>query len=196
MCRVPRVWTARVQGSSSQVGATTTTHATYPPQLVAKIYDPVFFDDYETDCDDPFVLRDLSISCEVESYRRLGPLQGTKVLRFYGYFAAALPGQHGRTVYVILLEEVPGRDMRVIVPADVAESVCAKHKDAIIVAVLRLYVDICACGVDQQDLQPRNVILRPQMHVSPSVSGARFCDTEECLLALEVDCDNLHMVMI
>src|SRR5258707_212690 len=33
--RVPHVWTARVRGSSSHVG-TTTTHTTYPPSLVAK----------------------------------------------------------------------------------------------------------------------------------------------------------------
>jgi len=156
----------------------------------------VFFDDDETEWDDPFYLRDLTISCEVEAYRRLGPLQGTKVPRFYGYFAAAVPAQQGRTVYIILLEEVPGRDLRAIVPPDVTENVCAKHKDAIIDAALRLSFDVLACGVNQQDNQPRNVILRPQKHVSLSVSGTRFCETKECLLALEVDCDDLHMVMV
>ncbi len=193
--RVPHVWTTRVQGSNSHVGAMTT-HTTYPPSLVAKIYDPVFFDDDETQWDDPFYLRDLTIPCEVEAYRRLGPLQGTKVPRFYGYFAAAVPAQQGRTVYIILLEEVPGRDLRAIVPPDVTENVCAKHKDAIIDAALRLSFDVLACGVNQQDNQPRNVILRPQKHVSLSVSGTRFCETKECLLALEVDCDDLHMVMV
>jgi hypothetical protein len=118
------------------------------------------------------------------------------VPRFYGYFAAAVPAQHGRTVYIVLLEEVPGRDLRAIVPPDVTDKVCAKHKDAIIDAALRLYFDILACGVDQQDMQSRNIILRPQKHVSLSVSGTRFCDTNECLLALEVDCDELQMVMV
>lgn len=116
--------------------------------------------------------------------------------RFYGYFAAALPAHRGRTVYIILLEEVPGRDLRVIVPPDVTEIVCAKHKNAIIDAVLRLYFDILACGIDQQDMKSRNVILRPQKHESLSVSETRFCDTKECLLALEVDCDVLHLVMV
>ena len=50
MCRVPHVWTARVQGSSLDAGVTTTMmttiHTTYPPQLVAKIYDSVFFIEY------------------------------------------------------------------------------------------------------------------------------------------------------
>src|SRR5713226_1137821 len=201
MCHVPHVWTAHVQGSSSGAGSTamttmTVTHTTYPPQLVAKIYDPVFFDNDKTEWDDPFVLRDLAVSCEVEAYQRLKPLQGMKVPRFYGYFAAAVPAQQGRTVYIILLEEVPGRDLRVVVPPDVTENVCAKHKDAIIDATLHLHFDILACGVDQQDMQSRNVILRPQKHVSLSVSGTRFCETKECLLALEVDCDDLHMAMV
>ena len=193
--RVPHVWTARVQGSSSQVGATTTP-TTYPPSLVAKIYDPVFFDDGETEYDDPFYLRDLTLPCEVEAYRRLGPLQGTKVPRFYGYFAAAVPAQQGRTVYIILLEEVLGRDVRAIVPPDVTEKVCAKHKDAIVDAALSLFFDILACGVKQLDMYSRNVILRPQQHVSLSVSGTQFCETNECLLVHEVDCDDLHMVMV
>ena len=63
---------------------------------MAKIYDPVFFDDDETSWVDPFALRDLTISCEVEAYRRLGPLQGTQVPRFYRYFAAAVPTQQGQ----------------------------------------------------------------------------------------------------
>ena len=193
--RVPHVWTACVQGSSSHEGATTTTRATYPPHLVAKIYDPVFFDDGETRYDDPFVVRDLTISCEAEAYRRLEPLQGTKVPRFYGSFVAALPAQHSRTVYILLLEEVPGRDLRVIVPPDDTENVCAKHKDAIIDASLRLFFDILACGVKQLDMYSRNVILRPQKRVSLSVSGMRFCDTVGCMLALAVDCDDLHVVM-
>ena len=196
MSRVPHVWTARVQGADSSSSSSPAVATTYPPQLVAKIYDPVFFDDDETQWVDPFALRDLTISCEVEAYRRLGPLQGTQVPRFYGYFAAAVPAQEGRTVYVILLEEVPGRDLRVIVPPDVTENVCAKHKDAIIDAALRLFFNVLAHGVDQRDMQPRNVILRPQKHVSLSEAGTRFCNTEGCVLALEVDCDELDFVMV
>ncbi len=120
-----------------------------------------------------------------------------KVRRFYGHFAAALPAQDDRAVYIILLEEVPGRDMRAIVPPDVAGNVCAKHKGALVDAVFRLFYDIFAYGVDQQNMQSRNFILRPQQHVPLAVSGTRrFCDTKECLLALEVDCDELHMVMV
>ncbi|EKM77004.1 hypothetical protein AGABI1DRAFT_130732 [Agaricus bisporus var. burnettii JB137-S8] len=40
--RIPHVWTAHVQGNTSQNGAMTKTAETaYPPMLVAKIFDPV-----------------------------------------------------------------------------------------------------------------------------------------------------------
>src|SRR5260370_8244210 len=55
--RVPHVWTARVQGSNSQVGATTTP-TTYPPSLVPKIYTPPFFDSHQTACNNPSYLPD------------------------------------------------------------------------------------------------------------------------------------------
>ncbi|KAJ3552798.1 hypothetical protein NP233_g12790 [Leucocoprinus birnbaumii] len=186
MKRVPHVWMARVQGSTT----------TYPSHLVAKIYDPVFFDDYETQWHDPFYLRDLSVSCEVEAYRRLEALQGTQVPRFYGYFTAMLPAQHSRTVYLILLERVPGRDLRAIVPQKDAEKVCLKHKEAIVDVALRLFYGFFTYGVRNRDMQPRNIILRPQKHASRMVSRTWFCDTEECPLVLEVDCDDLNMVMV
>ena len=63
-------------------------------------------------------------------------------------------------------------------------------------AALSLASDMLTCGVSQQGLQPRNVILRPQQHVLQSVSGTRLCETKECLVALEVDCNDLHMVMV
>ena len=65
----------------------------------------------------------------------------------------------GRTVYVILLGKVAGRDLRVIVLPDVTEKVCAKHKNAIIDAALRLFFDILACGINQEDMQSRNIIM-------------------------------------
>ena len=186
--RVPHVWSAHIQDSSLPAG---TTEATYSSQLVAKIFDPVFFDSYDAEYINPFTLRDFSISCEVEAYQRLGFLQGKIVPRFYGHFVAPLPSQDGRTINVLLLEHVQGRDLRVLIPPDAAENVCHRHKDAIIDAALRVYFDILACGVNQTDMQPRNVILRPQK----LVSGMQYCATLECPQCLEIDCNNLHMVM-
>jgi hypothetical protein len=69
MRRVPHVWSARVQSGSPNAG-TTTGLTTYPPLLIAKIFDPVFFDDDEAEWYDPFALRDLGVSYEVETYER------------------------------------------------------------------------------------------------------------------------------
>ena len=185
--RVPHVWSAHVQDSSSPAGLTETT---YPPQLVAKIFDPVFFGDAEYA--DPFILRDLSVSCEVEAYQRLECLQGKRVPRFYGHFVAPLPFQGGRTIDVLLLEHIQGTDLHILVPSNTAENVCHRHKDAIIDAAFRVFFDILACGVKQTDMQPRNVILRPQQ----LVSGTQYCATLECPLRLEIGCNDLDMVMV
>src|SRR5258708_33299368 len=102
-----------------------TTHTTSPPQLVAKIYDPVFFDNDKTEWDDPFVLRDLAVSREVEAYQRLKPLQGTKVPRFYGYFAAAVAARTGVAVYTNFPEAAPGQDRAARVPSGYTEDAVA-----------------------------------------------------------------------
>ncbi|OBZ79753.1 hypothetical protein A0H81_01326 [Grifola frondosa] len=183
MRRIPHVWTARVQGSS--------TDTVYPPVIVAKIYDPVYVDSADAEYADPFALLDLTVSREVEAYRRLERLQGTKVPRFYGHFVAPLPTQRDRTVNVILLEYIRGRDLRDLVPPEATNTLCSEHKDAVIDASLRLYFDIYACGVVQRDMQPRNVIMRP-----PRRRDGRFCSTEGCPLRLEADREDVQAVMV
>ena len=105
--RVPHIWSAHVQDSSSLARST---EAMYPPQLIAKIFDPVFFDSYDAEYADPFIVRDLSVLCEVEAYQCLECLQGNRVPWFYGHFVAPL----------------------LLVPPNTAENVCHRHKDAII----------------------------------------------------------------
>ena len=192
MRRVPHVWSARIQSGSPNAG-TTTGLTTYPPLLIAKIFDPVFFDDDEAEFFDSFALRDLGVSYEVETYERLMSLQGTKVPHFYGHFVAPLHSQDGRTVNVILLEQVAGTDLRTLVPDEVTKKLCLKHKDALIDAALRLFFDVLAHGVFQRDMQPRNVILRTQQEQVP---GKEYCATSECPLYLKVACSGLDMVMV
>ena len=192
MCRVPHVWSARVQSGSPNAG-TTTGLTMYPPLLIAKIFDPVFFDDNEAMWFDPFALRDRCLSYEVETYERLMSLQGTKVPRFYGHYVAPHASQDGRTVNVILLEHIEGTDLRTLVPDEVTEKLCLKHKDALIDAALRLFFDVLARGVTQIDMQPRNVILRPQQEQVP---GKEYCTTSECPLYLKVACNGLDMAMV
>ncbi|KAF9451305.1 hypothetical protein P691DRAFT_797021 [Macrolepiota fuliginosa MF-IS2] len=153
-------------------------------------YDPVWFGYAEWV--DPFKPRNRSVSQEVESYHRFEALQGTKVPRFYGHFVTSPPSQCNRTVNVILMECVHGRDLRNLVPSDHAGMVCDVHKDAVIEAVLNLSWDAYVYGVDLLDLQPRNVILRP-----PKRGHERqYCNSDECPLRLEADPRDLRMVMV
>jgi len=176
---IPHVWLAQVH-FSSQIAC--------PHQLVAKIYDPVWFDDAQW-CD-PFKLCNRSVSQEVESYQRLEQLQGTKVPRFYGHFVAPLASQLNRTVNVILMEYIPGQDLLHVVPQDVAGAVCHAHKDAILEAVLNIVLDMDVLGVGHLDLQSRNVILRPPKE------RREFCASPTCPLRLEADYGDLEIVMI
>ncbi|KAK0502154.1 hypothetical protein EDD18DRAFT_1426784 [Armillaria luteobubalina] len=178
--RVCHVWTGHVQNSSS--------NATCPSTLVAKIYDPVYFG--EADFFDPFVLVDSSVSLETQSYERLQSLYGTKVPRFYGHFVAPLPSQRNRTVNVVLMEYIHGRDIRDLATPEKAEALCSTHKDTLIDTAIRLYFDVYALGVEQKDMQPRNLILRPRRKDGP------FCSTKGCPLRYEADRKDMQMTMV
>ncbi|SJL14600.1 uncharacterized protein ARMOST_18063 [Armillaria ostoyae] len=176
--RIAHVWTAHWH----------VPNATYPSTMVAKIYDPVYFG--EAELFDPFSLLDLFVSRETQAYQRLQSLHGTKVPRFYGHFVAPLPSQHDRTVNVVLLEYIDGRDIRDLAPMEKEEALCSTHKDALFDAALRLFFDIYALGVAQRDMQPRNVILRPKRKDGP------FCSTKGCPLRYEADCEDMQIVMV
>ncbi|KAK0440495.1 hypothetical protein EV421DRAFT_1815367 [Armillaria borealis] len=178
--RIAHVWTAHVHNPSP--------NAPYPSIMVAKIYDPVYFGDAQYY--DPFSHLDLSVSRETQAYKRLQSFYGTKVPRFYGHFVAPLPSQHNRTVNVILLEYIHGRDIRDLAPREKAEALCSTHKDTLIDVALRLFFDIYALGIEQRDMQPRNVILRPKRKDGP------FCSTKGCPLRYEADCEDMQMVMV
>ncbi|KAJ3566407.1 hypothetical protein NP233_g7030 [Leucocoprinus birnbaumii] len=78
--------------------------------------------------------------------------------------------------------------------SDVVPSNIVSRQEAIINATLCLFFDVLAYGVLQADMQPRNIILRLQEHVSSSLT--QCFDAEDCLLALDMHCDNLDMVMV
>ncbi|KAK0502169.1 hypothetical protein EDD18DRAFT_682728 [Armillaria luteobubalina] len=178
--RIAHVWTAHVHNASP--------NAIYPRTMVAKIYDPVYFG--EAEFYDPFTLRDLFVSRETQAYQRLQSLYGTKVPRFYGHFVAPLPSQHNRTVNVVLLEYIHGRDIRELASNEKAGALCPTHKDTLIDAVLRLYHDVYALGVAQRDMQPRNVMLRARRNDGP------FCSTQGCPLRYEADSKDVQMVLV
>ncbi|KDR78941.1 hypothetical protein GALMADRAFT_1281379 [Galerina marginata CBS 339.88] len=194
---IGQVWTAHVQQSPESAESHPGAGSRYPSTVVAKIYDPVYFEDREAEFFDPFALLDRSVSQETGSYRRLQPLQGVKVPAFYGHFVARLPdrAQRGRTVNVVLLEYVPGNDIRDLVPREIEETLCSPHKDSLIDAALRLYFDILALGVRQLDMQPRNVIL-PDARYRHHHDNRPFCSTEGCPLQFEAPREDVQLMMV
>ncbi|KAK0189944.1 hypothetical protein F5146DRAFT_645827 [Armillaria mellea] len=177
---VTHVWTATSSNST----------------VVAKFYDPLYFRD-EYDNTDPLRLAAWSAASEVRAYEKLQFLQGTRIPRCLGFYATALPEQEDRTVYVLLLEYVTGKDLRYpCEKADerekiVADYLCDKHLDVIFSTVFRLAMDFIELGVFQSDLAPRNIIVRP-----PARKGPPFCSAERCPARDEIDTEDVQAVMV
>lgn len=179
---ISHVWIAQTQ---------TTPETPLPSRIVAKIFDPVYRRlSYPNQ---PFLERDVALSREFKAYTMLKDLQGSGIPRFYGHFVAPLSAQGGRTVNVILLEYIVGKDLAQIVPRSRAPNICASHKDAIIEAVIDVILDIYVNGVVHDDLQPRNVILRSPKHHTP---GAKYCPHSECPFQQEVDRNDISVVIL
>ncbi|KAK0452886.1 uncharacterized protein EV420DRAFT_1765981 [Desarmillaria tabescens] len=153
--RIAHVWTAHVHNSSPNA-------TVYPSIMIAKIYDPVYFG--EAQYFDPFSFLDFFVSRETQAYQRLKWLYGTKVPHFYGNFVAPLHAQHSRTVNIILLEYIHGRDIRDLVPREISGALCSTHKDTLIDATLRLYFDIYALGIAKAP--PRAALLDRRMPIA------------------------------
>jgi hypothetical protein len=180
--RIPHVWIANVQCCSESVS--------YPSKIVAKIYDPVYFDSEEAEYGNPFTLRDLSVANEVGAYQSLKPLYGSSVPRFYGHFITPLSKQKDRTVNVILLELIDGNSLSKIIPPNQTETLCIEHKSAVIESSLRLFLNVKAHGIRQNDMQPRNIILKP------SRKKRVFCGKDGCPLLSKADMHDLEVVMV
>ncbi|KAK0437917.1 uncharacterized protein EV420DRAFT_155007 [Desarmillaria tabescens] len=174
MWKLAHVWTVHVPAISEAI-------------LVAKIFDPAYFSDEHIAYADPFVLLNISVSQEVEAYRCL---QDTNVPHFHGHFLMHIPSQGNRTVHVLLMEHIDGKDLRVLVPKAKAKDVCAAHKLAIINMALNLNLDAFVRGVYPQDFQPRNVILRRPQHCM------EFYDKDDCPVRSEVDVDDVRGVLV
>ncbi|KAL2005427.1 hypothetical protein VTN00DRAFT_2638 [Thermoascus crustaceus] len=88
--------------------------------LLAKFYDPLYFDHVQDDAD-PFLCVDRAYTHEAAAYEMLKPLQRTIIPRYYGSFTLELsiPNKEAiRSVRFILLELVVGIDMTKLNPAD------------------------------------------------------------------------------
>ncbi|EGC44977.1 conserved hypothetical protein [Histoplasma capsulatum var. duboisii H88] len=125
--------------------------------LVAKFYDPLYFD-HEQDDADPFRYTDLAYSHETTAYQLLYPLQGTIIPRYYGSFTLELPIPNkscSRSIRLILIEKVPGISMQCLNPTNYPQSERQNILKAIIDAESLLYTH----DILHKDMHPRNVLV-------------------------------------
>ncbi|ODH45038.1 hypothetical protein ACO22_00430 [Paracoccidioides brasiliensis] len=130
--------------------------------LVAKLYDPLYFD-HEQDDVDPFRYTDLAYSHETAAYRLLYPLEGTVIPKYYGSFTLELPipnKKTSRSIRLILIEKVPGISMQRLNPTNHTRSERQNILKAIVDAESMLY----AHDILHRDIHPRNVLVLDSAH--------------------------------
>ncbi|KAK9249273.1 hypothetical protein V1506DRAFT_569458 [Lipomyces tetrasporus] len=124
--------------------------------LMAKIYDPLYFD-HEQDDADPFLCVDRAYCQEAAAYKALSELQGTIIPRYYGSYSFDLPAGDAttRSVRLILIEVVPGSCMLQLDPVDFSQSERQVIMKAIVDAESLLYTHNVLHG----DVHPRNILI-------------------------------------
>ncbi|KAJ6494077.1 hypothetical protein C8R47DRAFT_1118286 [Mycena vitilis] len=174
--RFAQVWKVQCQGRT----------------MVARFYDPLFVRD-ECQKFDIFKQIDRAVALEVYAYKALHDLQGTLVPRFVGCFLTMVAApdviEDKRSVQVILLEFVPGRDLYRFQPtAD--KPVCDMHRVAIFDAVLLANHLFIVRDIQHTDLVGRNVILKDR-----PLSPTPFCDDASCQLRFHFPTESLVQKM-
>lgn len=124
--------------------------------LVAKIYDPLYFDDEEGFLN-PFLCVDKHYTHETHAYDVLSESQGKRVPRFYGSYSLDIPveGSKIRTVRLILLEYIPGISMQQANP----QKFSRRSRQEIMKSVVNFESRVYEQNILLTDLSPRNVIM-------------------------------------
>lgn len=126
--------------------------------VVAKFYDPLYYDHEEGD-GDPFHCVNHHYTHEVASYHRLVELQGTIVPIFYGSYSLEIPVDRPsattRSVRLILMERINGPSMRELKPEDFTQL----EQQRIMKLVIDGEAAIHTRDIMLSDLHPRNVLV-------------------------------------
>lgn len=125
-------------------------------QLVAKIYDPLYFDDDEGYLN-PFLCVDKYYTHEANAYLSLREFQGQWIPRYYRSYTLRLPvnSVQTRTVRMILVEQIQGMTMAHAQPNDFPQST----RQSILKSIVDLESRIYDANIWHLDLEPRNVII-------------------------------------
>lgn len=128
-------------------------------ELVAKIYDPLYFN-HDDDFTDPFFCVDNAYSHETAAYRKLSNLQGGILPKYFGSFTIQLPvnqkqEKKTRFVRLILLEVIPGRTIQQSLKANLLQ----RDRKDIMKATIDAESLIYKYDVVHMDFRPSNVLV-------------------------------------
>lgn len=135
----------------------TTTHG-LPTNLtlIAKFYDPLYFD-HDQDDADPFLCVNRDYSRETATYAALPKLQGMVIPKYYGSYSLeiAVDASEKRFVRLILIESIPGSSMQQLDPAGFSQL----ERQIIMKAVVDAESLIYTHNVQHRDIHPRNILV-------------------------------------
>ncbi|OOF93269.1 hypothetical protein ASPCADRAFT_132976 [Aspergillus carbonarius ITEM 5010] len=135
-------------------------------ELVAKIYDPLYFDDDEGYLN-PFLCMDKYYTHEANAYNTLGECQGCGIPKYYGSYSVDLPMEstRKRTVRMILIEHIRGTTMADANPACFSQSA----RQHIMKTIVDLESRIFEKDIWLVDLEPRNIIISSAVDSQPQI---------------------------
>ncbi|RDL34546.1 uncharacterized protein BP5553_07674 [Venustampulla echinocandica] len=124
--------------------------------LLAKLYDPLYFD-HEQDDVDPFLAVYRAHTRECAVYKKVADLQGSVIPKFYGSFTLSLPVSqtYTREVRLILMEIVPGLSMDHLSPSNFKKS----ERQAIMKSIIDSETALYNRDINDRDIHPRNILV-------------------------------------
>lgn len=124
--------------------------------LVAKLYDPLYFD-HDQDDADPFLCVNRDYSLETAAYTALSKLQGTVIPRHYGSYSLEIPvdATKKRFVRLILIEFIPGNSIQQLNPPGFSQLELQTIMKAVVDAESLIYTH----NVQHRDIHPRNMLV-------------------------------------
>ncbi len=130
--------------------------------LVAKIYDPLYFD-HDQDDVDPFLCVDYAYTHETTAYSALSALQGGIIPSYYGSFSIKLPARENvlRSVRLILIELISGQTMQQLIPANLPQP----NRQSIMKAVIDAESLIYTHNIWHMDVRPANILVRESTRI-------------------------------
>ncbi|EAW21079.1 uncharacterized protein NFIA_062400 [Aspergillus fischeri NRRL 181] len=125
-------------------------------RLVAKVYDPLYFNDDEGYLN-PFLCMDKYYTHEANAYMFLSEFQGQWIPKYYGSYSLNLSvdSVHTRTVRMILVEHIQGITMADSEPRNFSQSA----RQSILKSIVDIESRIYEKDILLTDLEPRNIII-------------------------------------